>query len=270
MPAARDISHLPIEEQDKILRRRAKVRERKRETNRKWREANPEKVKAVKRRYQENNAERIRERAREKLKCPLAAAKNRERVAKWRSDNLERARENSKQWLRNNPDSRREYARNYNKRARKDPEKRAKIYACTQRWRDVNGEHIKNWRKDWQKRNPNYKREKYYNSIQYRISECLRARLWSAIHNKSKTGSAVRDLGCTIPKLMEHLEKQFKHGMTWKNYGLKGWHIDHIKPLAIFDLTDREQFLEACHYTNLQPLWWHENLAKGAKYEPAA
>ncbi len=60
-------------------------------------------------------------------------------------------------------------------------------------------------------------------------------------------------------------KKNTKDTMTWDNYGLYGWHIDHIKPLASFDLTDREQFLEACHYTNLQPLWAEENLSKGNK-----
>ena len=78
-------------------------------------------------------------------------------------------------------------------------------------------------------------------------------------------GSAVRDLGCSVEELKRHLEKQFQPKMNWENYGLYGWHIDHIKPLVNFDLTNREQFLEACHYTNLQPLWAEDNLSKGAK-----
>ena len=53
--------------------------------------------------------------------------------------------------------------------------------------------------------------------------------------------------------------------MTWDNYGRYGWHIDHIKPLCRFDLTDGKQLLEAVHYTNLQPLWASDNYAKGGR-----
>jgi hypothetical protein len=63
--------------------------------------------------------------------------------------------------------------------------------------------------------------------------------------------------------LRARLEVKFQQGMSWDNYGQ--WHIDHIKPLAKFDLTDRTQFLAACHYTNLQPLWAEDNLSKGAR-----
>ena len=71
------------------------------------------------------------------------------------------------------------------------------------------------------------------------------------------------DLGCTIPELKQYLESKFQEGMTWENWGVHGWHIDHIIPLSSFDLTCREQFLKVCHYTNLQPLWAKDNLSKG-------
>ncbi|KKL15741.1 hypothetical protein LCGC14_2502560 [marine sediment metagenome] len=53
--------------------------------------------------------------------------------------------------------------------------------------------------------------------------------------------------------------------MSWENYGFYGWHIDHIKPLCLFNLSDEKQFNKACHYTNLQPLWAEENLKKGGR-----
>lgn len=69
-----------------------------------------------------------------------------------------------------------------------------------------------------------------------------------------------------MPEFMAYLEAKFTDGMSWKNYGK--WHIDHIKPLASFDLTDPEQVKAACHFTNLQPLWASDNISKGAKTEP--
>jgi len=103
------------------------------------------------------------------------------------------------------------------------------------------------------------------NNINARIASRMRSRLSVAIRGMQKSGSAIRDLGCTIVELKKYLEQMFNHGMTWENYG--DWHIDHIRPLSSFDLTDRDQFLEACNYTNLQPLWAKDNLKKGARYD---
>lgn len=63
-----------------------------------------------------------------------------------------------------------------------------------------------------------------------------------------------------------YLESLFQPGMVWENYGNDGWHIDHVRPLSSFDLLDPVQFSQACHYTNLQPLWAKDNLSKGNKW----
>lgn len=99
--------------------------------------------------------------------------------------------------------------------------------------------------------------------LHWHLSRILRSRLHSAIKGNFKAGSAVRDLGCSIAFLKQHLEAQFRTGMSWRNHGK--WHIDHKKPLANFDLTDRKQLLQACHFTNLQPLWAKENLSKNKR-----
>ena len=114
-----------------------------------------------------------------------------------------------------------------------------------------------------------YRKNRLKNDIEFRIRDSLRKRLGTAIRNCQKSGSAVRDLGCSIEDLKKHLESQFQEGMSWDNWG-RGkdcWHIDHIVPLVSFNLEDREEFLKACHYSNLQPLWEVDNLRKGAKIE---
>ena len=83
----------------------------------------------------------------------------------------------------------------------------------------------------------------------------------------SKSAATLELLGCSVEELKKHLENQFIKGMTWNNYGLHGWHIDHIKPCASFDLTKEEEQRKCFHYTNLQPLWAKDNLSKSNKYQ---
>jgi len=101
------------------------------------------------------------------------------------------------------------------------------------------------------------------NNVNERLADSLRSRLYQAIKNSYKTGSAVRDLGCSIEELRIYLESKFQSGMSW-NKRIE-WHIDHITPLSTFNLEDREQLLKACNYSNLQPLWAKDNLSKGGK-----
>lgn len=106
--------------------------------------------------------------------------------------------------------------------------------------------------------------ERYANDVNYRLSCVLRARLNRAIKCDNKVGSAISDLGCSVEELKTYLESKWQSGMTWDNWARDGWHIDHVRPLAGFDLSDCEQLKVACHHTNLQPLWAKDNIAKGS------
>jgi len=69
----------------------------------------------------------------------------------------------------------------------------------------------------------------------------------------------------TQEDLRQHLEAQFKGGMTWDNYGK--WHIDHIIPKSIFNITSAEckGFKQCWALENLQPLWARDNILKSNK-----
>ena len=123
--------------------------------------------------------------------------------------------------------------------------------------------------KNRQKRNATARRiraTRYASDIQYKLAKVLRTRLYMAVRNTHRSGIAVRELGCSIQELKSHLEQMFIDGMSWENWGRSGWHIDHIKPITRFDLTDPKQVAKACHFTNLQPLWASDNLRKGNSY----
>lgn len=127
-----------------------------------------------------------------------------------------------------------------------------------------NALHKDKLREYWKKYSRSRKRKQYEHSLNRRLSVNLRNRLNMSIKNNARSGSAVRDLGCSIPEFKKYLESKFQRGMSWANWTMDGWHIDHIKPLASFDLSDRNQLLVACHYTNLQPLWANDNYVKHA------
>jgi hypothetical protein len=130
----------------------------------------------------------------------------------------------------------------------KYPDRRA---ASFKQWDDANREHRRA-----------YFKNKHATDVNARLAYRLRVRMWDALR-RGRAGSAVKDLGCTIDEFRTFIERKFAPGMSWANYGK--WHLDHKKPLASFDLTDRDQFLKAAHFTNYQPLWAVDNIRKGAK-----
>lgn len=128
----------------------------------------------------------------------------------------------------------------------------------SKKWRTKNTDRVAKYQKQW-------RRDALDNNLIYQIKHSLRCRLHSALSRGHKHGSAVRDLGCSIEELKSYIESKFQEGMNWDNWTTDGWHLDHIIPLASFDLTNPEEFKKACHYTNLQPLWAKDNLAKSGK-----
>lgn len=152
-----------------------------------------------------------------------------------------------REWRKRDP----ERAHAHDRRMR-TPRRRAYAQRYATEWRVNNAEHIRQYNRDRQAR-------LLIEDPQYRLRLALRTRLNRAINGSYRTGSAVRDLGCSIAEFKVYVEAQFEPGMSWDNWSRNGWHLDHIKPLAGFDLTDRAQFLEACHYTNIRPMWGDEN-----------
>ena len=162
-----------------------------------------------------------------------------------------KAREKSKRWREQNKERSRELKRASMRRLYADPEYRAR--------------HLEKKRCPESREKTNAReRQRYQSSRDARMCRVIRNRVRAALNGKLRSGSAIEMLGCSIDEARVHLESQFSEGMSWDNHG--DWHIDHIKPLSWFDLSDPKQMAEACHYTNLQPLWGSENISKGNRF----
>lgn len=111
-----------------------------------------------------------------------------------------------------------------------------------------------------------YIRERRHNDPQYKVAHNLRKRLSMSLKSKKtyKSNKTLVYIGCSKEQLKIHIEGLFNNGMSWDNYGK--WHIDHIKPISLFDLSKEEEIYKAMHYTNLQPLWAIDNIKKNNSY----
>ena len=109
----------------------------------------------------------------------------------------------------------------------------------------------------------NYWNERRRKDPTLRLIHNHRTRVRQALNGIYKSESSLVLLGCKTEELKKHIESLFQDGMNWLNYG--EWEIDHIRPCSSFDLSDLKQQEECFHYTNLQPLWKHDNRLKSDK-----
>lgn len=169
--------------------------------------------------------------------------------AKYWIENKEKIREYQKQYYLDHIEMQKEYSSKY--------------------WEE-NKEKIKINIDNWKVANPNYHRDymknRYHSNLNHKITTNLRTRFYHAIKDNTKSKSILTLIGCSLEFLKNYLEGQFDGNMNWGNHG-SYWEIDHIKPCALFDLSQEEDQKLCFHYTNLQPLKWVENRSKGKKYE---
>ena len=111
----------------------------------------------------------------------------------------------------------------------------------------------------------------YNNNPYYKISHAIRHQMNLKIRNKKFHTFEI--LNYNNIELKHHLESLFIDGMNWNNYGGKyGWQIDHIKPVASFNIINEDgspnfdEIRKCWALENLQPLWAKDNNKKGSKF----
>lgn len=246
----------------------------------------PEKEKARRKKYLEENREKVAARKKAARSTPEAKEKERIRRAEYYRKNKEKEQAKNAEWRANNPDmvkagslraatdpSQIERIKKYRKRRYLD--NKDELMAKWKEWRDRNKEVLKQRRKERIASDPEHYK-KHWQWVKShpptRMALAARARVRDLVIRgrmpRQRPATIIDLIGCTGPDLVRHLESLFTEGMSWDNYGKDGWHVDHKRPCASFDLSDPDQKRQCFHYTNLQPLWWWDNIAKSDKYEP--
>lgn len=112
-----------------------------------------------------------------------------------------------------------------------------------------------------------YENNRFKTDISHRMLCNCRSRVRLALKGNWKTGHTIELLMCSIPELKAHLEKHFRIGMTWENYGYgeDKWNIDHIIPCIFFNMSDPVEQYMCFRWQNLQPLWQTDNFSKHDK-----
>ena len=108
------------------------------------------------------------------------------------------------------------------------------------------------------------------NDISFAIKTRMRSLVYRSLRMslEKKDGNKWQELtGYSINDLREHLEAKFSDGMSWQKFLMGEIHIDHIIPIAAFNITSYADpdFKRCWALNNLQPLWAEENIKKGAK-----
>ena len=110
----------------------------------------------------------------------------------------------------------------------------------------------------------NYKKSpivRFSNNVRNKLKVSFDSGGWS------KKTNTYKYIGLTFNEFIEYIGNQFTEGMTWDNWSVDGWHLDHRLPLTA-GKNDKEKTIMLWHHTNLQPMWAEENIAKGGKYCP--
>lgn len=172
-----------------------------------------------------------------------------------------------KEYAAKRSDEKKAYARSYYQQNAEDIKGRVREYAKrnssgvrerARSYRKSNAEKIRTYKRNWT-------RAREASDHLYCLIRRVGGRISSAIRSAKarKSARTIQLVGCSPASLAAHLAAKFKPGMGWHNR--PKWHIDHVLPLAAFDLSNAKQQRVAFHYSNLQPLWKHENLSKGAR-----
>jgi len=98
------------------------------------------------------------------------------------------------------------------------------------------------------------------------IEKVFRERVKRMVVKKKASSGIIKLVGCGIEEVRTYIASKFSTGMSWDTYGVRGWHLDHVVPCGSYNLFNSVELKQCFHYSNLQPLWWYDNVRKSDGY----
>lgn len=138
---------------------------------------------------------------------------------------------------------------------------RDKMNAYNKEYKAENKEELKEYNAAYFKANQqaiqarniaNVKRLKEENPS-FKMKCVLSDRLRGVLSGKLNAEATFKLIGCTRDFFIAWLEYNFSDSMSMDNHG-KGWHMDHVIPGAMFDLTKEDEQAKCFHWSNTRPL----------------
>ena len=187
--------------------------------------------------------------------------KNREKYLKYqkeynnRPEVKERYRKQNQEYYQKNKIKCRENQKKY--RDRPEIKAKKKEYDKSAHYKSQKKEYHQ--RPEVKERIKRYIKNRFENDKNFNIKRRLSSLLWIAFKKYTKTGKVMssKKYGINYVLIIEHL-KPFPEDIS-------KYHIDHIRPLCSFDLTNPEEIKEAFKPENHQWLLAKENRIKGGR-----
>ena len=241
---------MPYKNKEDAIKNQRKWRKANPNYSKNWRETHKEELKLYKKNYRKENHEKIL--AQEQM---------------WRNTNRESIRNTSKKFEKSET---RKNWREKNKKIIKEKKKnkyeinKEIVKEKSKKYREKNPEKVKemqkiNYQNHKSDRNE-YNKNKKKNNPNFLIRCRLATNLWTALKKYSKTGKIWKSkvYGIDYNAIIEHL-KPFPKDIS-------KYHIDHIRPLCSFELTDPKEVQKAFAPENHQWLTPQQNFSIGGRY----
>jgi len=178
---------------------------------------------------------------------------NPDKIASYRFKNKIAINENSKKWQKKN---------------------REKSYEVHRKWRERNKDKLREKARIDREKNKDEKlllrriksKERKLKDPIFKFSENIRSLISISFKKQIGIKKSLKTetiLGCSLDFFREYILSLCPEGVTLKDFGKYGYHIDHILPISL-GITE-EDVIKLNHYTNLRPLWWKDNIQKSNK-----